>query len=1657
MKEASLRLRLVVRRHNLPEVRVLFSIGLQGEPTIANLLEQVNETVPLESPDWGLDDYVVEIEDSHGHAFECLHFQGVSTILDRDEEVIIRPLFTVDRKKRLLSGRDQISADGKHLVDGVPFGRPRLKVPRGRPPIDIPPLKKRRITFDQEEDDSAEEEEDDEDDDVYQEGRDNIEEEEDSPLLLTEYGEDTEELGGVRVAAVFDDADNSDEGQDTMRDEEEEEGDLEEAEEAEEVEEDEEEDYDVEEEEIDEAELLDELRDIQRDNDIEADAEPSPAQEAEPAQQQPTAPSPDPDLARLNKITALRRAFPAVDCHIYEDVLRRNDLNERMSYRELSKSYEASMTLDEMGDLLASFSCPVLPSSSTFDAGAEEEEEEAESDAESTSSLVKRYDQHGFPSGSILEGSASRIAVEALRRAGHSFRTPVHTKFDDAGGEEAEPTSASRQSTTDRVVGRSSEESGQLRQGHNADEIVLDEDEEDSDTSDSSSSDSEEEDESDQEASDDESEDEEDDDNGDASDNDSSSDSDSDDTSSDDSSEDSDDSQEDSGPEVASTKPSAKPALSQGDLSRGSSGKGSQQTAQSGRSKEARKGHTETQDANMEDESSSSEDSSDSSSASESDESSSDESSDDASKQRTTSSSTLASAKTGIIGSNKASTKSLPAVTTKRSPPGQGLKKTRSRNARRKEALKARRAELAKAATPSTTVLAAIGSDEQPEVNNSEFLQRKKALLEKLASGTSETASSEPRDAASAAQPDTVMDGNEVPSIQEMPEQLRESAAADTAAEPASQRRSKLDVSAGRRMLFASLGLRNPKNKADEEKIRGDLMKGVRPLVNHRISETAPGEKDESAIAEPASEGPENEDAEAWRTKIIYRAVECCQEDVELSEPPFPFVQRWDPQQQNAWRDRRGGRGKRKQRNQAGFYEDDSTLPSAKKQKQWDDRVDGDSSFADNANDDTQGQDAELNYDDIPDSVLDKTPAEQPSQLTDMDDLPSLPKDLTTLSPLHLAEAKPGMVITWKQMLVSKATNWAPQVLDLTAVIVSIDEAAEELRVVLARRDRHLDGNEKTFDEDGNRVYDRFDAPDDDDDTDSNNAEGYRTIQYSDMMDPRIVQQPLPSLEKTTLHTIVESQDQADMVMADSEGHTGDGLEKEASDDLHNAMLTPNDHHEPEKEHREFPTNPENHGRNNRPDESSYGSVIPDSMPNGQIEYPDHVLGDNSDGEAQDISITDDRRHDISAMIQEAGFRSDVTPAVATEPRFSMEDLSSPSRQLEEMSEAAAASSHKASSSSGQAHSARSVSSLHNTTKPASFDGAADQPSPPANEQDTPKANSAGDTVVYPQLPVITSSASSVHSGRQPDNDISMDWGDDDLLHRSEELGEEAGTLDDSRIETKMDGSTPTKPAAPVTDDNDRPFDSSPLPTLDELFCTASQSRATQSPVRAKLSAAAKPRKPEAMRDLEYEEIMRRVDDSDGSEEDLDQIKESTHPTPNSITWDEQRGQIKEERWSQDAVGASKNKKTDKQTSSPPSVVEAASPVPKLESVLPSISPPRKRRAAAQQKRDGRFSIPEGSQVVSFLTSSPEPEVEEHYAEDSVDSTYEDPDPDPPGGCGWVKRALPGRADRTRRGVSLSALPADWGRRANGAGKRPSSSLNGGKAGRGKRKTSARF
>ncbi|KAF1955271.1 hypothetical protein CC80DRAFT_447641 [Byssothecium circinans] len=140
-----MRLRLSVQRNNLPASNILWNVPDTNSPqayTIARLLEDVNQVLPLEAEQWGLEDYVVEV-----NGFECLHFSPVSQTLKDDDLVSIRPLLTAEVRSRTLCGRYQISEDGRHLLDGIPFGRPYLRQPH-RPSVRIPPRKRQRLEDD---------------------------------------------------------------------------------------------------------------------------------------------------------------------------------------------------------------------------------------------------------------------------------------------------------------------------------------------------------------------------------------------------------------------------------------------------------------------------------------------------------------------------------------------------------------------------------------------------------------------------------------------------------------------------------------------------------------------------------------------------------------------------------------------------------------------------------------------------------------------------------------------------------------------------------------------------------------------------------------------------------------------------------------------------------------------------------------------------------------------------------------------------------------------------------------------------------------------------------------------------------------------------------------------------------------------------------------------------------------------------------------------------------------------------------------------------------------------------------------------------------------------------------------------------------------------
>lgn len=217
-----MRLQISVHRHTLPPTNFLFSTGAHASShtsartaTISDLLLDVNDIVPLESEDgeWGLEDYVVEVAATadQDKIYEALHYQTIDSVLREDDEVNVRFLKSDELRGRRYGGRLQITGDGRHLVDGVVWGRKWLpNTASARPGVGIPPRKKRRVLVNEEDDSvllvEADQpflalngvgEEDDED------------EEEDDDKEYTEAGPDGQPQ--LKITGAFYDADDADE------------------------------------------------------------------------------------------------------------------------------------------------------------------------------------------------------------------------------------------------------------------------------------------------------------------------------------------------------------------------------------------------------------------------------------------------------------------------------------------------------------------------------------------------------------------------------------------------------------------------------------------------------------------------------------------------------------------------------------------------------------------------------------------------------------------------------------------------------------------------------------------------------------------------------------------------------------------------------------------------------------------------------------------------------------------------------------------------------------------------------------------------------------------------------------------------------------------------------------------------------------------------------------------------------------------------------------------------------------------------------------------------------------------------------------------------------------------------------------------------------
>lgn len=162
-----MRLQISIHRNTLPPVHLLYNTRRQDAShpsitTIADLLSALDALVPLESADgeWGLEDYVVEVlpisaDHHYTQPYECFHFQEIRDVLKEDDEVVIRGLSNEELRERRLGGRLQITSDGRHLIDGLSWGR-RWRAGTGgvgRPEFVIPPRKRRRVMVEPEEED----------------------------------------------------------------------------------------------------------------------------------------------------------------------------------------------------------------------------------------------------------------------------------------------------------------------------------------------------------------------------------------------------------------------------------------------------------------------------------------------------------------------------------------------------------------------------------------------------------------------------------------------------------------------------------------------------------------------------------------------------------------------------------------------------------------------------------------------------------------------------------------------------------------------------------------------------------------------------------------------------------------------------------------------------------------------------------------------------------------------------------------------------------------------------------------------------------------------------------------------------------------------------------------------------------------------------------------------------------------------------------------------------------------------------------------------------------------------------------------------------------------------------------------------------------------
>ncbi|KAI4245898.1 MAG: hypothetical protein LQ352_006493 [Teloschistes flavicans] len=321
--------------------------------------------------------------------------------------------------------------------------------------------------------------------------------------------------------------------------------------------------------------------------------------------------------------------------------------------------------------------------------------------------------------------------------------------------------------------------------------------------------------------------------------------------------------------------------------------------------------------------------------------------------------------------------------------------------------------------------------------------------------------------------------------------------------------RMRLDMDSSRRLLFGALGHRAPKSKDEETLLQAKLTRDAKSS-KMPLSYLATDEDLNNKAAPP-------EDLDSWKDKIELSAVECCYEGIELSTPPFPFVQRWDPQQQTGYFASHQGRPQnRKKRKRNDKHYEASIEPHEEGEAAGRQQLssygikqrfeDDDNATPADCNLEPAQQMSDENGQAASEQLLRETEetVKDTAAVNDAaEELPKLPDNPSTYPDLKQNVCSAGAIIAFKQLDMSAETKWAPVISEYrTALIDSVlDDGTLSLRMAL----RDIPQQEKQYDEEtGERIYSKFEMPGYGE-TDSNEDNGMLELAFVDLIEPKLV------------------------------------------------------------------------------------------------------------------------------------------------------------------------------------------------------------------------------------------------------------------------------------------------------------------------------------------------------------------------------------------------------------------------------------------------------------------------------------------------------------------------------------------------------------------------